>query len=86
MEQNKKDFGFGCMRLPTLRQDDPTSFDYEKINALFDAFLAQGFTYFDTAYTYHGSATSLRRNQQSVNVTSTIQLLLLMSRVCRFVN
>ena len=54
MEQNKKDFGFGCMRLPTLRQDDPTSFDYEKINALFDTFLAQGFTYFDTAYTYHG--------------------------------
>lgn len=54
MEQNKKDFGFGCMRLPTLRQDDPVSFDYEKINALFDAFLVQGFTYFDTAYTYHG--------------------------------
>ena len=27
-------FGYGCMRLPTLRQDDPTSFNYEKINAL----------------------------------------------------
>ena len=42
------------MRLPTLRKDDPASFDYEAINALFDAYLDQGFTYFDTAYTYHG--------------------------------
>lgn len=48
------DFGFGCMRLPVLKQDYPASFDYEKIEKLFDAFLEQGFTYFDTAYTYHG--------------------------------
>ena len=48
------DFGFGCMRLPLLRADEPDSFDYEQIEQLFDAFLAQGFTYFDTAYTYHG--------------------------------
>lgn len=50
----KYQFGYGCMRLPTLEKDDSASFDYEKINALFDAYLAQGFTYFDTAYTYHG--------------------------------
>ena len=50
----KYQFGYGCMRLPTLEKDDPASFDYKKINALFDAYLAQGFTYFDTAYTYHG--------------------------------
>ena len=50
----KVQFGFGCMRLPTLEKDDPASFDYEKINILFDTYLAQGFTYFDTAYTYHG--------------------------------
>ena len=47
-------FGFGCMRLPTLRPDNPASFDHAKIQALFDAYLEQGFTYFDTAYTYHG--------------------------------
>ena len=47
-------FGFGCMRMPTLEKDDPASFDYGKIQALFDEYLAQGFTYFDTAYTYHG--------------------------------
>ena len=50
----KYQFGYGCMRMPTLEKDNPASFDYEKINALFDSYLAQGFTYFDTAYTYHG--------------------------------
>lgn len=55
MAQEKKvDFGFGCMRLPTLQADVPDSFDYEKIEQLFDTFLKNGFTYFDTAYTYHG--------------------------------
>ena len=54
MEKRKVDFGFGCMRLPVLRADQPNSFDYEKIERLFDAFLEKGFTYFDTAYTYHG--------------------------------
>ena len=47
-------FGFGCMRMPVLDASDQTSFDYEKIESLFDCFLEQGFTYFDTAYTYHG--------------------------------
>lgn len=55
MSQGRKvDFGFGCMRLPVLQADQPDSFDYEKIEQLFDAFLKKGFTYFDTAYTYHG--------------------------------
>jgi len=50
----EKKFGYGCMRLPILDINDPASFDYEQIETLFDAFLQQGFTYFDTAYTYHG--------------------------------
>ncbi len=37
-----------------MQKDQPDSFDYEKIERLFDAFLSKGFTYFDTAYTYHG--------------------------------
>lgn len=48
-----KKLGFGCMRLPILDKDDQTSFDYEKINELFDTFIEKGFTYFDVAYTYH---------------------------------
>ena len=54
VQERNVDLGFGCMRLPVLQADDPASFDYEKINRLFDAFLQKGFTYFDTAYTYHG--------------------------------
>ena len=50
----KVDFGFGTMRMPVLEKEDPTSFDYEKMEALVDAFIEKGFTYFDTAYTYHG--------------------------------
>lgn len=53
-----KTLGFGCMRMPLKEKDDPTSFDYEKIGALFDDFLARGFDYFDTAYT---SATGRRK-------------------------
>jgi predicted aldo/keto reductase-like oxidoreductase len=49
-----KKFGFGCMRLPLLDKDDQTSFDYQILNKLMDTFLEKGFTYFDTAYTYHG--------------------------------
>ena len=41
--------GFGCMRLPVLDASDQTSFDYDTIEKLFDTFLEQGFTYFDTA-------------------------------------
>lgn len=51
MEQKK--LGFGTMRLPLLQEEDPTSIDYSQVNAMVDAFLAQGFTYFDTAYPYH---------------------------------
>ena len=46
-------FGYGCMRLPVLNDDDQTSFNFEKINTLFDAYLSKGFRYFDTAYIYH---------------------------------
>lgn len=49
-----KRLGFGCMRLPLLDKDDQTSFDTEALNKLVDTFLEKGFTYFDTAYTYHG--------------------------------
>lgn len=49
-----KKLGFGCMRLPLLDKKDQTSFDVETFNSMVDTFLARGFEYFDTAYTYHG--------------------------------
>lgn len=48
-----KKLGFGCMRLPVLDPQDQSTFDYDKICALFDAFIEEGFSYFDTAYVYH---------------------------------
>ncbi len=51
--ENGKILGFGCMRMPLLDRKDQASFDYEQIEAMFDTFIDQGFTYFDTAYTYH---------------------------------
>lgn len=48
--------GFGCMRLPK----NDKGFDSETINAMVDAFLDAGFTYFDTAYVYAGSEEAVR--------------------------
>lgn len=49
-----KKLGFGLMRLPLLNPDDTTSIDIEQLNQMVDLFVDRGFTYFDTAYTYHG--------------------------------
>ncbi len=48
-----KKLGFGCMRLPLLNKDDPSSVDLEQFCRMTDLFLERGFTYFDTAYMYH---------------------------------
>ncbi len=46
-----KNLGFGMMRLPVI--SGPTDFDYEQLNAMVDAFLEAGYTYFDTSFVYH---------------------------------
>lgn len=48
-----KKFGFGLMRLPLLDPMDTRSVDIETVKKMADAFLAAGFTYFDTAACYH---------------------------------
>lgn len=50
----EKKLGFGCMRFPLLNRDDEKSVDIAQVCRMADAFLEQGFTYFDTAYLYHG--------------------------------
>ena len=42
--------GFGMMRLPLLDPKQTSQIDVPQVSAMADAFLAQGFTYFDTAY------------------------------------
>ena len=44
----KKNFGFGCMRLPMKNGE----VDYDELCRMVDLFLAQGFNYFDTAHGY----------------------------------
>ncbi|MBR4291869.1 MAG: aldo/keto reductase [Oscillospiraceae bacterium] len=46
----KKNFGFGCMRLP-LKDEQ---IDEAAFCAMIDKFIAAGFNYFDTARPYHG--------------------------------
>ncbi len=48
--------GFGLMRLPKLGDGEDAPVDVEQVKQMVDAFLARGFTYFDTAYVYHGGA------------------------------
>lgn len=48
MERIKKNFGFGCMRLP-MKNDEV---DIEQTCHMVDTFLENGFNYFDTAHGY----------------------------------
>ncbi|MBP3481877.1 MAG: aldo/keto reductase [Alistipes sp.] len=49
----EKKLGFGTMRLPLTDPDDASSIDIAAFSRMVDIFLERGFTYFDTAYTYH---------------------------------
>lgn len=48
MDRVKKNFGFGCMRLPMNGEE----VDLEQTKKMVDTFLEQGFNYFDTAHGY----------------------------------
>lgn len=47
-ENVKKNFGFGCMRLPMKGNE----VDYDEFCRMIDMFMAEGFNYFDTAKVY----------------------------------
>ena len=49
-----KKLGFGLMRLPRIDPNDRASIDIEKVKAMVDKFIEEGFTYFDTAWMYCG--------------------------------
>ena len=44
----KRNFGFGCMRLPMIDGEVDTA----ECNRMVDSFIANGFNYFDTAHGY----------------------------------
>ena len=53
-----KKLGFGLMRLPRLADG---TIDVEQVKTMVDAFLENGFTYFDTAFVYEGSEEAIRK-------------------------
>lgn len=57
-EKMKKNFGFGCMRLPMVGEQVDTN----EFSRMIDAFMEHGFNYFDTAHGYLSgkSETALR--------------------------
>lgn len=54
-EKVKKNFGFGCMRLPMNGEE----VDYGELNKMVDTFVANGFNYFDTAHGYVGTKSEI---------------------------
>ena len=58
-DEVKKNFGFGCMRLPMIGEE----IDDSEFCRMIDTFIERGFNYFDTAHGYHNglSETALRR-------------------------
>ena len=49
-EKIKRNFGFGCMRLPMNGE----KVDYAEFTRMVDTFIENGFNYFDTAKPYIG--------------------------------
>ena len=49
-DEVKKNFGFGCMRLPMV--ENGKAVDIEQTKKMVDTFIEQGFNYFDTAHGY----------------------------------
>lgn len=56
-EEVKKNFGFGCMRLPMM--ENGTDVNIVETTKMVDTFLEQGFNYFDTAHGYLGGKSEL---------------------------
>lgn len=53
LDKIKKNFGFGCMRLPMRGTDDgQKEVDYTEFSKMIDEFMSSGFNYFDTAHGY----------------------------------
>lgn len=80
-----KKLGFGLMRLPLTNADDIKSIDIERLKAMADEFLKEGFTYFDTAACYHEGASepafkeaiAKRYPRDAYSITSKLSLFMM---------
>jgi len=77
-----KKLGFGFMRLPGFPGKSEEEIDYEQVKKMVDLYMERGFTYFDTAFGYHGGnsevairkAVTERFPRDSFQVTTKIPL------------
>ncbi|MCL2227307.1 MAG: aldo/keto reductase [Oscillospiraceae bacterium] len=77
-----KKLGFGFMRLPGFEGKPDSEIDYELTNKMTDLYLENGFTYFDTAFVYHGGnsevairkALTERHDRSKFQVTTKLPL------------
>ena len=76
MDKIKKNFGFGCM-LFSMKDGEV---DKEQMRKMVDAFLEQGFNYFDTAHGYLDGKSELALRDCPINqrnaVSGVLHLLL----------
>lgn len=80
-----KKLGFGLMRLPAVDEADKSKVDVERVCHLADRFLAEGFTYFDTAACYHSGNSELafreavakRYPREAYTITDKLSLFML---------
>ncbi len=54
-----KKLGFGLMRLPLNTPGNVKDIDMTRVKQMVDDFIGAGFTYFDTAYPYHGGQSEI---------------------------
>ncbi len=59
--------GFGLMRLPENEIDGEKVVDIEQVKDMVDAFMRAGFTYFDTAFGYHGGRSEVAAKEALVD-------------------
>lgn len=80
-----KKLRFCLMRLPLADPDDYRSVDIEAVKLLVDEFMSKGFTYFDTAASYHAGnsevvfreAVAKRYPRSAYTITDKLHLLML---------
>lgn len=64
--QDVKKLGFGLMRLPEVELEGKKTIDIAQVCDMVDAFLDEGFTYFDTAFGYHGGMSEVAAGEALV--------------------